>query len=276
MAIDRIIIPTDFSTCADRALELALSMATKDLSELIICHINPVAAGGDAMFFINAEILDRTEKEVDQSFRELLDKFPKLKQVSHKFVQTTGFSVDKIRDVAEEEMADLMIMGTKGRNNRIGEFFGSVASGIMKRSDIPILIVPENAQVESIKSILLALDFEDEHQQEGTKVLNAIATTLQSELHIVNVIKDLAPSEVSLNQAQMSHYDAELPHIDHHYHFVNDDDIEHGITQYALENEIQMIALIGRSYRFIDRLFHKSLSKKLSYHTTLPLLVLPK
>lgn len=276
MSINRILIPTDFSPCADKALEFGILLARKEGIELLICHINPIPAGGDAMFFINAEILDRNESDTEDLFKTLYDRFTELKSTSHKFLQETGFSVDKIRDVAKNEKADLIMMGTKGRGNSINAFFGSVAAGIMKRSDIPVLVVPENAYVKTTQNILLATDLDEEKHEASIKVLAHIAKLFESGVHIVHVIKNEIPSEVSLAPDKVMLWAELMKDVDHHYHFVGNDNVQEGIMRYAYENEVQMLALLGKSYSLLDRLFHKSLTKQLVYHSKLPLLVLPE
>lgn len=276
MSLERIFVPTDFSECADHALAFSIQIARKTGASMVIAHINHVLAGGDTRFIIDAQTFRLREKEIQQAMEVLRAQFSELSEIDHKFVHDTDISVDRIRDLAEKEKADLIIMGTKGRGKSIEGFFGSITSGIVRRSTCPIIAVPENAYIKSIRHILLATDFDESNHTKSIETLAALAKALEAEIHIVRVIKNEKPSEITIDPVMLTEWAKTMNGIEHHYHFVSHDDIEKAIMRYAYENGIELLALLGKTHNMLDRLFHKSLSKKLVYHSKLPLLVLPQ
>jgi K+-sensing histidine kinase KdpD len=53
-------------------------------------------------------------------------------------------------------------------------------------------------------------------------------------------------------------------------------DVVQSINQYVEEKEVDLLVMAKHNRNFFDRLFHKSLSKKMAFHTKIPLLVLVK
>lgn len=53
-----------------------------------------------------------------------------------------GDVAQEILDTALQEDADLIVMGTRGRNNDKPMFYGSVAEKVTKHSLIPVLVIP--------------------------------------------------------------------------------------------------------------------------------------
>jgi hypothetical protein len=71
------------------------------------------------------------------------------------------------------------------------------------------------------------------------------------------------------NKSNISHEDITI---------VNKENMEvtDAIEKQIEENHVDMLVMAKHSRSFFDRLFHRSLSKKMAYHTKIPLLVLYK
>jgi len=50
---------------------------------------------------------------------------------------------------------------------------------------------------------------------------------------------------------------------------------EDTLQEYILANRIDVLAMITYPRNFWDRLFHPSITKRMSYHTQIPLLAIP-
>ena len=67
----------------------------------------------------------------------------------------------------------------------------------------------------------------------------------------------------------------ELNDIEHFNYFLELDDIVSGINDFVESHNIDMIAIIPHRYSLMERLFHKSISKEMAFHTHVPLFALP-
>jgi nucleotide-binding universal stress UspA family protein len=142
-----VLVPHDYSTCADRALRLAADLARHHGARIVLAHVTQLAPGITA----DALIADKETGEmirVDQyasksAVRELDMRAGSLRQdgVVVEVVTATGDVVDRILELAVEEKADLVVMGTNGRTGLAHVFLGSVAEKVLRQSPIPVLTV---------------------------------------------------------------------------------------------------------------------------------------
>ena len=63
--------------------------------------------------------------------------------VTFKVVTKAGREDEEILEFAKEEKVDLIVMGTHGRTGIENVFFGSVAEKVLRRSPIPVFIIPD-------------------------------------------------------------------------------------------------------------------------------------
>jgi nucleotide-binding universal stress UspA family protein len=61
----------------------------------------------------------------------------------------------------------------------------------------------------------------------------------------------------------------------HYYFYSEKADLVDGINDFVKARKADMIAIIPHKYTFFNNLFHKSVSKRMAFHTKLPLLALP-
>ncbi|WP_339060805.1 universal stress protein [Tepidibacillus marianensis] len=86
--------------------------------------------------------VDRYEKQLAQQIQnEIVERlFAKWKN-RVQFLHRTGHPSITICEVAKEEQADLIIVGSHGRGIVDRALLGSVAHGVLHRSHIPVLVV---------------------------------------------------------------------------------------------------------------------------------------
>lgn len=142
-----LLVPHDFSACADRALGLAAQLAAKHGAQLALLHVTHLSRGMTA----DAMITDRESGElvrVDayaraQATRELEQRAAA--------VRATGVEVEvrhAMGDVVQEILrsgADLIVIGTHGRSGLAALVLGSVAERVVRHAAVPVLTVREKA-----------------------------------------------------------------------------------------------------------------------------------
>lgn len=57
-------------------------------------------------------------------------------------------SYKSIMDVANEKKVDCIVVGRKGDGDTIKDLLGSTATALTKNSNIPVIVVPEEAKFE--------------------------------------------------------------------------------------------------------------------------------
>lgn len=268
MAIRTVLFPTDFSLRSKKALKQVISFMMGSDMELIIYHVYHRPGTDDEKL----RSLEEKEKSVENAFSSIKRTNSELNQINHSFRKELGISTDKIMEMAEKAGADMIIMATKGAKG-FGELWGSKTGVIVKNAGIPVLVLPDNTGLGNVKRIGLAYDY---HVQVNTGVLETLVDTAKhfdADIDVVSINLD----EQSLDEDKTEVRDQmkkQLENIPHTFSYAHHADVEEGIMQYSHDNNIDMICVIPQSYSFIEELFHKSLTKKMVFHSDIPLLVI--
>lgn len=140
-AIRHVLCPTDFSTCAAEALEVAIAFAQKFDATLTLLHVYtlPVSGfGGDITVFAEQELDVTAQRALDR----VLEQVRAVHAKSNALVRQ-GAPAATILDVAAERGADLIVLGTHGRRGVARVLIGSVAEKVVRSSRVPVLTVSE-------------------------------------------------------------------------------------------------------------------------------------
>jgi nucleotide-binding universal stress UspA family protein len=142
----RLLLAVDGGGTSDRALQEAIRLASNPQSVLRIVFVVD-----EAGIFTNAELADRTalEKSWVHKGRLALHAAQRQAQAAGVKVETKLIETENLGDAlataiieeSESWPADLVILGTHGRKGLKHLLLGSVAEGVIRDSQIPILLV---------------------------------------------------------------------------------------------------------------------------------------
>ena len=142
----KVLFCTDFSENADYAFEFAYGIAKRDEGLLYILHVIP---GNPQELFIEklipGDLVDKVHRviEEDVNTKYIKHYIEKIRDGGTcKVVTRSGREDEEILKFAKQEKVDLIVMGTHGRTGIENVFFGSVAEKVLKRSPIPVFIIP--------------------------------------------------------------------------------------------------------------------------------------
>jgi nucleotide-binding universal stress UspA family protein len=144
----RILVPVDGSDPSNAAVELGLRLAKEWTSELIFCNIvdtdrimaesASVVTGGDptpiieTMLASGEQLLSAASKEAKSAGLS-----------TRTCLQREGNPVKGILDLAKREHVDLVMMGSHGRGGLSLLVMGSTTEGVLRSSEVPVLVVRE-------------------------------------------------------------------------------------------------------------------------------------
>jgi len=142
----KVLFCTDFSENADYAFEFACGIAKRDEGLLYILHVipsNPQQAYVDSS--ISPEDLEKIQKTIEEDIvNNYKERYVKKIEGAVEFetVTKSGRADEEILQFANKEKVDLIVMGTHGRTGIEHVIFGSVAEKVLRRSPIPVFIIP--------------------------------------------------------------------------------------------------------------------------------------
>jgi nucleotide-binding universal stress UspA family protein len=142
-----ILVPHDFSSCANHAAALARDVAKVHGARLILLHVaelppmlgpgaTVVPDEGGAPINVKDYAMRSSQAHLDDLCNRL-----RSDGVVVTSVATTGNVASEIADCAKREGVDLIVMGTHGRTGLAHVVLGSVTEKIVRHSLVPVLTV---------------------------------------------------------------------------------------------------------------------------------------
>ena len=145
LVIKTILVATDFSETATKAIDAAVEFAKKFEAQLIVLHAyrveipmaSPMTAGGYVLpdgFF--EQLGSHARKQVEATAKE----------IEARGVKTIGLAVEQSAAIAIVEEAktrpvDLIVMGTRGLTGLKHVALGSVADRVVRTAPCPVLTI---------------------------------------------------------------------------------------------------------------------------------------
>ncbi|MGK0406811.1 MAG: nucleotide-binding universal stress UspA family protein [Roseivirga sp.] len=261
-----ILLPTDFSKNAEKACEIAFKMAAYNQGTVRIIHAYDLPYSDRSMTTSLLEVMkENAEKNMATFSKHVKEKY------KGKFTTLVrlGNPIRLIHDQSELAGIDLIVMGTKGASGIEEVLIGSNASSVIQNTNKPVLIIPPKADLQKVERIVFASDLDPEVKELPLKRLALFAKTLGASIDIVHVQKN-----TSVPNGARDFYSSMLKEVDHDYTIINSENVEQAIIKEAAKEGADIVAAINKRYGFFEGIFHRSITSKLAYHTTLPLLVL--
>jgi nucleotide-binding universal stress UspA family protein len=145
--IKRIVVGTDFSAVAERALDEAVHLAVQVEAAITLvnaCEIQAILRVAHQTPTMDAELC---EKIVSAARSELAAAVQRRKGTGIEIrpLVRLGVPWEQIHDVAVRVAADLIVVGTHGRHRLPGVLLGSVAERVIRTATMPVMAVRDDA-----------------------------------------------------------------------------------------------------------------------------------
>lgn len=267
--IEKILIPTDYSDNATNAANYGFKLAEMLGAEVLLFHAYhfPLTTSEDMVYI--AEMKDGEEEKLSEEREKFQHQFPKVKLTS---LVEYGSAVDLIASISDRKNIDLIVMGTKGETNALDAVLGSVASNTINSTEKSLLIVPDETKEFKLSEFLLATDYHVMPDTNTYAPLLQLLDKTNASLDIVNVkdeidLKDVPSREEIKTKELFSNHKFS-------HHFLEADNVEEALFDFAVVNNCDLIVILTKHYNLWQRIWHTSMAKQLSLHSTIPLLIL--
>ena len=271
----KILIPTDFSKLSKVAVNFAVKMAKELDAELVLLNVIFLnAPPRAAMNLNNVEEIMKNNAEIDsiQLINEMKGQYKESLNISYKIIMGNPVE-DIVENYAVNNCIDLIIMGTKGATGLEKYIIGSNAAAVISNSSIPVITVPEHARFNGLKHIVYATDMWDLNIE--AKALVPLALLFNSTIHIVHVIEPNSKKNIEIKTITTDLI-SELNYTKIKFKVVINEDIINGIDEYIADTKADMLAMFTRELTFFEKLFGKSVTRQMAFHSWIPMLTFKK
>jgi len=147
----RILAPLDGSALAEATLEhvVAVAAGCRVPEVVLLVVLEPVSSlAFPSQAALDKDLIARMEQNSQTHAQgyiaKMVDRLRK-DSVAARGVVVWGVAADEIVDYARKNQVDLIIMSTHGRSGVSRWAFGSVADKVMRRSPVPVLVIPPDS-----------------------------------------------------------------------------------------------------------------------------------
>ncbi len=277
----KILVPTDFSLNANKALDFAVQIARQAKAQINLIHacdlIDTIFKDNQAMYKEhNQTICDKANENLSLLKKSIED----TENISVHTKLYKGKIIDAILQASDEHHAELIIMGTLGEAGLRDKILGSTTAGIIGKINIPVMAVPLMSEWEIPETILLAVNNLDTHPDIFKSVF-ALAELFNTSVHLgiftdadtagaidyLNDERGIITYEEKLNTRYKN---STIKHI-----HLDGSRFQETIEEYIQKKGIDIVAMLTHKRTFVESIFNRSMTKKMSYHTRIPLLAIP-
>ena len=268
----RILVPVDFSKEAESAARVAASIARKTGSEIFLVHMlelpvttidpaemNTISSEPQIIYFM---------KLAHQKF-EKFKKLPFLKGIT--VVETIQFqhAFSGIINESEKNNIDLIVMGSQGASGLQEMFIGSNTEKVVRRSNVPVVVIKTGVEDFVVNDIIFASDFNKESKSTFHRVIN-FAEMFEAKIHLlyINTIHNFNTTKNI--ESRIARFMEDFEFSNYTKNIYNDISIEKGILSFARDIDADLIALNTHGRSGLSQLFNGSVGQELANHALRP------
>jgi len=279
--IKKILVPTDFSSCAVNALNVAVQTAKLCSLEINLLH---VVDRTDNLYIERVDIAKEKHSVILEEVQAKLDavkaSISETESLEIRTFLREGDVDENILELCEEKGIDMIMMGTFGVNGLKDRIWGSKTAALTGKTSVPVMVIPYEYDWKPPRKILLATNFFEDDQavlQPVIDLANAFEATLYAAIF---TDKDKADPSVYMEHGMnMLDYEKILKKRFNSESVITcqlaGDKFEDTMQEYIRNNDIDVLTMITYQRSLWDRIFKPSATRRMSYQTTIPLLIIP-
>ena len=254
-----VVVPVDFSATSVNAAHYAAKMLAHSYdTHLVLYHMYEKAHDAD---------------EANRQLANLQDEIAKDSSLRLESITVHGNDlIAEIARVVHHRHAALVVMGITGRTGLEKVFIGSNTLKLIDENIVPVLVIPPGATFKEVNNVALTSDFKDARLTTPSVPIKSLLELFRPVLHIVNVdsnhyvsITEEYQKEKAILQQMFSDYRPE-------FYFIGRYDFFEAIEQFTTDKNIDILITIPRKHSFWNGIFKGHHTKKLVYHSHVPVL----
>ncbi|MFN2456771.1 MAG: universal stress protein [Chitinophagaceae bacterium] len=264
--MNTILIPTDFSSAADNAMNYGARLAKRLQADILLLHVYmiPISLNETPVVVITGDELRKSADEGLERCRQELQSIYEGVQI--KTTSRLGDVDDELEELCRETNPFGVVMGSHKLTGVEKVIFGSTTLSAMRHLKYPVIAVPESYKNGDIKTIVMATDLLNETTVPAEKIRD-IVSSLDASLHIVHVYN---------NEVEKKEFPASLTDkinvLNPVYKYIQDDDVAQGVQAYIQQQNADLVIILQHEHTFWEKLFSKQHTQDLLNQLQIPVL----
>tara|TARA_R110002073_G_C8994676_1_gene538340 strand:- start:51 stop:476 length:426 start_codon:yes stop_codon:yes gene_type:complete len=139
---------------------------------------------------------------------------------------------------------------------------------------VPVLAIPDGCKYKNIDAIAFTSSFSSSYFIEDLQPLKEILKLNSSKLNVLHVVEE---NDFAENLSQnMNFFHTNFTKVEYSRIVSDDKNVYNNIHDYAISNNIKMIAMLSKNHTFLERLFTKHSVETFASKIDIPFLVMKK
>lgn len=180
--------------------------------------------------------------------------------------------IENLSRLAQQKVASLIVMGITGRSTFGQVFIGSNTLKMVDRNICPVMIIPPEAVCREIKNVAFTSDFLNVEETTPVLFIKSILSMFNPNLHIINVDSSHYVSLTEEFQEARARMLSMFEEFNPEFYFIGMNNIHEAINQFVYDKNIDLIVTVPRYHTFLSTIFKGTNTKKLVYHSSVPIL----
>lgn len=271
--MNTILLPTDFSDNSIHAIRYALTLNKKIKAKAVLFHsyVIPVyATDVPVVMPVDSELKKASEEALSKILSELQREFPELK-LSMDVQQ--GYPEDEIVRAAGRHKCDLILMGTRGASGLKEVLVGTITASIMESASCPVIAVPDDASLRVPQKMVFATNYAEGDLLYVEQVVE-LARLFDAEVILLHISS--GEYEKTYEFDAIERFKERIKEDSRYkqlsFRLLESKDVYDGLSLYLDEVKADFVAMTMRKRSFMQKLFSRSITRKMVYHTHIPLM----
>lgn len=258
----KILVPIGISPDANETLQYAVDFATDFEAGIFVMDVYNVSAKAGSL----SNVSEKLAKSGKERLKGVIDRVD-AKNVDIKIATYNGELVDGIKSIDKELGIDLILLAPRSNDIQEDLYLGNTSGKIIKRTDIPALIVPKGVTYKPFKNILTAFK---SGVLKRKRILEPLVMIKKKHNAIVNLLFVKTPGytddDLKINTALMD-ICSKLTITENPTTYL-------GVMEHFQSKQPDMLCVFRRKRGFFIKLWEKNTISKSEFYVPIPVLVL--
>ena len=271
-----ILVPTDFSKNCNKAEELGIEMAKLYNSEIHFFHLINTPVNWVELDKEKEKRYPETVKQIGiakASLRELEKKAERQGLECRTFLEFDGGQANILKHSGHFHH-DFIVTGSSGTRGGIRELMGSNVEKIVRKADVPVVVVKDEEVSFPFKDIVFVSDFLQDVSDVFKQVIS-IAEKCGAHIHLLRVNTQTDFNSIEQGLDPIKEFLKKFPDLDNFsMNVYNEQDVETGINNFLRYKNADLIAMCTHGRTGFLTLFSKSIAEGVTNHSELPVMTI--
>ncbi len=266
-----ILVPTDFSGKANRAIDYAVLIAKHNKARIVLLHVIELPNGTNLQ---KDKIRSEHEKVSKPQLKEAVQRVKVQGRIKVESIIRIGASVSTIVATAHEVNAELICMGNRIASVLRRLVFDTTTSGVIDLSPCPVLATTSKLPEVRINRALFATDYKANDLQ-ILKKATKLVSEFKGELQVLHIQTRDTFDEQLRDIGFQTLARKEIKYKGLHFMQLKNSDVEEGLEKAIQAVSPDLVVLTHQNRSFIDAVFGSNVVDELVYRAEIPVLVYP-